>query len=109
MSFTSLARQLRGDQTDVEKKLWSRLRNRQFLNYKFRRQFVIEPYIVDFVCLDLKLIVELDGSQHNDDIDAERSLFLESCGFKILRFWNNDLIDNLDGVLERIQSVVEDM
>ena len=66
MALTHLARNLRKNQTNVEQILWLQLRNRRFLNYKFRRQFPIEPYIVDFICLELKLIIELDGSQHNE-------------------------------------------
>jgi len=103
MTFTQLARNLRKNQTDAEQVLWLQLRNRRFLNYKFRRQFVIEPYIVDFVCLDLKLVIELDGSQHNEEVDAERTIFLTRLGFKVLRFWNNDVFTNLEGVLEQIR------
>ena len=108
ISFTDLARNLRKNQTDAEKVLWRQLRDRQLLNYKFRRQFVIEQYIVDFVCLDLKLIIELDGSQHNEEVDSERTLFLTQRGFKVIRFWNNDLFTNLAGVLEQIYLVIKD-
>jgi len=107
MTFTQLARNLRKNQTDAEQVLWLQFRNRRFLNYKFRRQFVIEPYIVDFVCLDLKLIIELDGSQHNEEVDAERTLFLTQLGFKVVRFWNNDVFTNLEGVLEKIRLTVK--
>jgi len=107
MTFTQLARNLRKNQTDAEQVLWLQFRNRRFLNYKFRRQFVIEPYIVDFVCLDLKLIIELDGSQHNEEVDAERTLFLTQLGFKVVRFWNNDVFTNLEGVLEQIRLTVK--
>jgi len=109
MSFTQLARNLRKDQTDAEQVLWLQLRNRRLLNYKFRRQFVIKPYIVDFICLDLGLIIELDGSQHNEQIDAERTLFLERRGFKLVRFWNNDLFTNLNGVLEQVNLAVKEL
>mgnify|MGYP000350114428 FL=1 len=109
MTFTQLARNLRKNQTDAEQVLWLQFRNRRFLNYKFRRQFVIEPYIVDFVCLDLKLIIELDGSQHNEEVDAERTLFLTQLGFKVVRFWNNDVFTNLEGVLEQIRLTVKEL
>jgi very-short-patch-repair endonuclease len=108
MNFTDKARLLRRNQTDVEQILWKQLRNRNLSNYKFRRQFPIEPYITDFVCLELKLIIELDGGQHADRInyDNQRSLFLEQRGFKIICFWNNDVIQNTAGVLEAIRMVV---
>ncbi len=109
MALTHLARNLRKNQTVAEQILWYQLRNRRFLNYKFRRQYPVEPYIADFICLELKLIIEIDGSQHYDqfDKDTERTLFLNQRGFKIVRFWNNELFDNLEGVLERIRLVVE--
>ena len=109
MALTHLARNLRKNQTVAEQILWYQLRNRRFLNYKFRRQYSVEPYIADFICLELKLIIEIDGSQHYDqfDKDTERTLFLNQRGFKIVRFWNNELFDNLEGVLERIRLGVE--
>ncbi len=75
---------------------------------KFRRQFPIEPYIADFVCLEPKLIIELDGSQHFDQAayDNERTDFLEQRGFKVLRFWNNDVFKNTEGVLESIRLII---
>ncbi len=108
MNLTNKARSLRKNQTDVEQLVWKHLRNRQFYNYKFRRQFPIEPYIADFVCLDLKLIIELDGGQHASqiDYDNQRSLFLEQRGFKVIRFWNNDVIENTVGVLEAIHLAI---
>jgi very-short-patch-repair endonuclease len=100
MNLTDKARLLRKNQTDVEQLLWKHLRNRQLYNYKFRRQFPIEPYVADFVCLELKLIIELDGGQHASriDYDDQRSLFLEQRGFKVIRFWNNDVIKNISRV-----------
>jgi very-short-patch-repair endonuclease len=93
MNLTKNARLLRKNQTEVEQFLWKQLRNRQLFGHKFRRQFPIEPYIVDFVCLELKLIIELDGGQHADqiDYDNQRSLYLEKRGFKVIRFWNNEV------------------
>ena len=109
MALAHLARNLRKNQTDAEQILWYQLRNRRFLNFKFRRQDPVEPYIADFICLELKLIIEIDGSQHCDqfDKDIERTLFLNQRGFKVVRFWNNELFDNLTGVLECIRLVVE--
>jgi very-short-patch-repair endonuclease len=108
MNITDKARLLRKNQTDVERLLWKHLRNRQLHNHKFRRQLPIEPYIADFVCLELKLIIELDGGQHADQIayDEQRRIALEQRGFKVLRFWNNEVIENLSGVLEAIRLVV---
>jgi very-short-patch-repair endonuclease len=101
--LTSLAKKLRGDMTDAEKKLWHRLRAGQ-VGVKFRRQQPIGRYIVDFVCLDRKLIVELDGGQHANatEYDAARTQWLENQGFTVLRFWNNDIMSNIEGVLTRI-------
>ena len=105
MELTNKARSLRKNQTDVERLLWGQLRNRSLLNHKFRRQFPIEPFIADFVCLELKLIIELDGGQHANrtNYDNQRSLFLRRRGFKVLHFWNNDVIENLAGVMEVIR------
>jgi len=105
MNLINKAKSLRKNQTDVEQLLWRQLRNRQLCQQKFRRQFPVDPYIVDFVCLELKLIIELDGGQHADQIhyDDKRSLFLGQRGFKVLRFWNNDVIENMEGVLEVIR------
>lgn len=108
MNLTAKARSLRQNQTDVEYLLWQELRNRQVLNCKFRRQFPIAPFIVDFCCLELKLIIELDGSQHVEQAayDEERSFYLAQRGFKVIRFWNNEVIENSEGVLERIYLVI---
>jgi very-short-patch-repair endonuclease len=108
MNLTNQARSLRKNQTDVERLLWKHLRNRLIYNYKFRRQFPVEPYIADFACLELKLIIEVDEGQHANRInyDDQRSLFLEQHGFKVIRFWNNDVIENMEGVLEVIRLTV---
>lgn len=102
---TALARNLRAAQTDVERKLWRALRNRQLDGCKFRRQFPIDRYVADFACVDAKVVVELDGGQHADrsEYDAERTRAIEACGFQVLRFWNRELIDNFDGVVETIR------
>ena len=104
MHNTRRARKLRKHQTDAELLLWQHLRNRQLQGYKFRRQFPIGQYIVDFVCLSQKLIIELDGSQHmnNAVYDIRRTQFLESYGYKVVRFWNNDVLANADSVLDAL-------
>jgi len=108
MNLTAKARSLRQSQTDVEHLLWQKLRNRQILNFKFRRQFPIDPFIVDFCSPELKLIIELDGSQHLEQVayDEKRSFCLGQRGFKVIRFWNNDVINNIEGVLEKIYLVI---
>jgi very-short-patch-repair endonuclease len=89
---------------DVERALWQRLRFWQLDGYKFRRQQPLGNYIVDFVCLQKRLIIELDGGQHAQEVnhDAEREAWLHAQGFVILRFWNNDVLKNSDGVMEMI-------
>jgi very-short-patch-repair endonuclease len=102
--LTPIARKLRRDATAVESKLWKRLRSRQIEGAKFRRQFPIGPYIADFACIDLKLIIELDGGQHADSpTDAQRMECLETNGYTVIRFWNSEVIENLEGVLEAIR------
>jgi very-short-patch-repair endonuclease len=101
------ARDLRREQTPYERILWSLLRDRRFAEFKFRRQQPLGPYIADFVCIEAKLIVELDGSQHADDpTDTTRDAELTRRGFRVLRIWNNDLIRNKDGVCEAIYSAL---
>lgn len=96
-----VAKKLRRTQTEAEKILWSNLRNNQ-LGYKFRRQYPIDPYVADFVCFEEHLIIELDGGQHTAEKDAQRTAYLEQKGYKILRIWNNELFDNLEGVGQTI-------
>ena len=98
------ARGLRRRQTDAERRLWARLRDRRLQGAKFARQVPIGPYVVDFCCRELKVIVELDGGQHAVQArsDTARAVFLEALGYRVLRFWNNDALANTDGVLERI-------
>src|SRR3954469_18058145 len=100
----ALARTLRRNQTDAEQRLWLRLRNRQLAGYKFRRQLPIPPYIVDFVCIESHLIIELDGAQHQSSIaaDNKRTAWLEKLGFQVIRFWDNDVLNSTDAVLEKI-------
>src|SRR5581483_5137774 len=97
------ARALRKNMAEAERKLWGRLRGQQ-LGIRFRRQVVLGRYIVDFVCLDPKIIIEVDGSQHADDIhyDELRTKWLESLGYRVLRYWNNEVLQQLDTVLDAI-------
>jgi len=101
----SLARTLRRQATDAELLLWRHLRAHRLAGYKFRRQVVIEPYIVDFLCLEARLIVEADGGQHlqQEEYDMTRTLFLESLGYKVMRFWNHEILCDIDIVLEQIR------
>jgi len=103
------ARKLRENQTDVESKLWSRLRDRQFNGVKFRRQHPIGAFVVDFCCVERGLVVELDGGQHAErsDVDERRTRVLERFGYRVLRFWDNEVISNLDGMLETISEALE--
>ncbi len=103
------ARRLRHEQTPHEAKLWSLLRSRRFLSYRFRRQVPIGPYIADFMGHGRRLIVELDGSQHADDPDdIIRDAELRQRGYRILRVWNNELIDNEDGVMTAILTALQE-
>ncbi len=104
-------RTLRRTSTDAEVKLWSKLRNKQLLGYKFFRQYSVSNFIVDFYCPVKKLVIELDGSQHAEDqtvqYDKQRTLQLEALNIKIIRFWNTDVTSNLNLVLEKISSTLE--
>ena len=106
--LTNTARMLRKNQTDAERALWQRLRNRQLLGVKFRRQVPIKGYVADFAALEIKLIIELDGSQHieNKEADEIRTGFLQREGYKVIRFWNNDVLLRIDYVLEFIFQAV---
>ncbi len=98
------ARELRNNATEAERLLWHHLRRRQLNGFKFRRQRSIGRYICDFVCLDALIVVELDGSQHVGDApyDAKRDAFLRSNGFRVLRFWNGDVLSQTESVVETI-------
>ena len=103
------ARHLRKNLTDAEQHLWRALRLRQILGVKFRRQHLIGPYIADFVCIERKLIIEVDGGQHAEQIaeDKARTAWLAAQGYRVMRFWNNEVLQNMDGVLEVIRREVE--
>ncbi len=97
------AKHLRREMTEQERTLWKHLRDQRLGSAKFRKQQPIGPYITDFVCQDARLIVEADGSQHADsDYDVRRDAFLKSKGYRVMRFWNNEIMINLNGVLEAI-------
>lgn len=103
-SASTIAKRLRKRQAEAEKRLWRHLKAKQLEGIKFRRQEPIGEYIVDFVSFDKKLVIELDGGQHADDIrDAGRDVWLCSQGFRLLRLWNNEVFENFEGVLEEIR------
>ena len=105
-ALMSFARQLRRDQTDAERLLWRLLRNQRFCGLKFRRQHPIEPYVLDFYCHEERLGIELDGGQHaapdTQRSDTARTAFLESKGITIVRFWNHEVLQDPEAVLERL-------
>jgi len=98
------ARRLRRDQTNAERKLWFRLRDRRLGGLKFRRQMPVGRFVVDFCREAARLIIEVDGGQHGERLeqDADRTRILEAMGYLVLRFWNNDVLQNIDGVAETI-------
>ncbi len=103
------AKELRQNRTDAEKRLWGRLRRKRVDGFRFRQQAPIGKYIVDFVCFEAKLVVELDGGQHAEqaEYDAKRTEWLESQGFQVLRFWNNEVFENIEGVEEVVQAALQ--
>jgi very-short-patch-repair endonuclease len=104
------AGELRRNLTPAEQRLWAVLRNQQIEGVRFRRQHAIGNFIVDFCAPRQKLVIELDGSQHleQEEYDAERTAFLQSQGFRVLRFWNMDVVKDLRGVITAIQNALED-
>lgn len=105
------AKTLRYFQTDAELKLWYNISYRQILNCEFRRQYVLGNYIVDFICLEKYLIIEVDGGHHLNEVayDQIRTDYLNKLGFKVLRFWNSDVIENTEGVLEVIYQTLAEL
>ena len=103
------AKRMRTAQTDAEALLWRHFRGKRFSGHKFRRQQPIGPFIADFVCLRCRLIVEADGGQHTDaaEYDEKRTAWLEAQGFRVLRFWNNDVLQRTDNVLDSILNALE--
>lgn len=103
------ARELRNNMTEAERALWKHLRLRQVGGHKFRRQQPLGKYIVDFVCFEKRLIIEVDGGQHSEQVvyDSDRNAWLEAQGFKILRFWNNQVLKETEAVKETIIGALE--
>jgi very-short-patch-repair endonuclease len=105
------ARRLRRDATDAEQKLWRHLRRLSLPDSHFRRQATIGPYFADFACHRTRLVIEVDGGQHNEDrqveLDAARTAYLHSQGYRVLRFWNHDVLENIDGVLQTINEALK--
>ena len=104
-TLISRAKNLRKNQTNAEKRIWHYLRDRRLCGYKFKRQVPIDNYIVDFVCIEKKLIIELDGGQHLEAIeyDNKRTSILNLLGFHVLRYWNNDVLCRINEVLQDIE------
>ncbi|HVM85325.1 MAG TPA: endonuclease domain-containing protein [Candidatus Binatia bacterium] len=105
----SRARRLRRQSTDAELALWKHLRGRRFEGWKFRRQVPMGRYIVDFFCLEAGLVIEVDGGQHDRDRrkDEIRTAYIASHGYRVIRFWNNDVLSNIEGVLEQVLSTLK--
>ena len=104
------ARKLRGNPTEAETRLWSRLRRKQLDGHRFRRQVPLGPYVVDFLYLSARLVVEVDGGQHAIEArcDGKRTAWLEWQGFRVARFWNHDVLGNTDAVVEAIRVALRD-
>ena len=98
------ARALRRRMTDAERLLWRHLRNRELGGWKFRRQYPVGPFIVDFICVEKNVVIEVDGGQHaeNEALDLKRSAYLNKMGYRVLRFWNNEVLQETEAVLEAI-------
>jgi very-short-patch-repair endonuclease len=102
------ARVLRARMTDAERKLWFALRDRRFAGFKFRRQVPIDRFIADFVCFEARLVIEVDGGQHAGSLqDRWRDTWFAANGFRVVRFWNNEVLSNLDGVLTVLLAELE--
>lgn len=95
--------------TDAESLLWQRLRYKQVNGHRFRRQHPIEGFVADFVCIESKLVIELDGGQHQEQVayGAQRAVVLQAQGWRVLRFWNNDVLSNIEGILSEIEDELE--
>ncbi|MCZ4343229.1 endonuclease domain-containing protein [Sphingomonadaceae bacterium G21617-S1] len=106
---TSLAKKLRNNATGVERKLWQHLRNSQLKGFKFSRQMPVAGFVCDFLCRSARLVIELDGGQHDSqtDEDETRTRRIEAEGYRVIRFWNNDVNDGIEGVLLRISEALE--
>jgi very-short-patch-repair endonuclease len=106
--LTERARELRRNQTEAEERLWNELRGRRLAAAKFVRQYQIGEFIADFACRSLRLAIELDGGQHSEnERDAARTRVIEAYGYRVIRFWNNEVLENMDGVLQAISHELE--
>ncbi|MGN7930449.1 endonuclease domain-containing protein [Sphingopyxis sp. 22461] len=106
---TMRSRELRLNATDAERKLWAQLSARKIAGVRFNRQFPIGPFICDFVSRSVKLVIEVDGGQHAVDVekDQARTAYLEAQGYRVIRFWNNDVLDRIEGVVSEIEADLE--
>jgi len=113
LEYKKLRKKLRKNSTDSERELWSIVRNRQIRGLKFFRQYSVENFILDCYCPKLKLAIEIDGGQHSEPENAKkdrtRTEYLTSLNIKVLRFWNNDVLENIDGVYAKIVSAVDEL
>ncbi|MBU4234164.1 MAG: endonuclease domain-containing protein [Proteobacteria bacterium] len=102
------ARALRKRMTDAERLLWRHLRNRELGGWKFRRQYPVGPFIVDFICVEKNLVIEVDGGQHaeNEALDLQRSAYLNKMGYRVLRFWNNEVLQETEADLTAIFAIL---
>jgi very-short-patch-repair endonuclease len=108
---TARSRQLRNNATEAERKLWHELSARKLAGVRFNRQFPIGQFICDFVSREVRLVIEIDGSQHAlaAEYDARRTRFLQAQGYRVIRFWNNEVLENIEGVLAVIRQVLDNM
>ncbi len=102
------AARLRREKTDVEQHFWLAVRDRRLSGFKFRQQMSFHPHVADFACIAARLVVELDGGQHTPEADANRTALIEARGYRVIRFWNNDVIENLEGVLQVVLTACEE-
>jgi very-short-patch-repair endonuclease len=106
-TMTRRSRSLRHEMTDAERHLWRRLRQRELLGWRFRRQHPIAGYVADFACIEAKLVIEVDGGQHSgSEADVRRDRPIRDQGWSVLRFWNNDVMANVDGVVAAIAAAL---
>ena len=108
-SMKDRAKDLRRNMTDAENRIWYYLRNRRLAGYKFVREHVIGPFIADFVCREKKLVIEIDGSQHMDAVeyDEMRTKYLKDRGYQVLRIWNHEVFENIEGVTDHILNILD--
>ncbi len=107
---TQQARHLRKNMTDAERKIWHSIKGKKIKNHRFRRQHPIGPYIVDFVCLENRIVIEIDGGQHawQKETDEKRTKWLESEGYRVIRFWNNQIMNEFNGVIQILWNMLEE-